>query len=85
MRRIRAEHPSHPYAAQWWPIGQGVGYGETSSTRSVDLLEAWPGGPWTPNFAQGLAVQAVCDAMEVSAGERRWVAVSEITDVTGGR
>jgi hypothetical protein len=26
-----------------------------------------------------MAVQAVCDAIEVSAGERRWVAVSEIT------
>jgi hypothetical protein len=26
-----------------------------------------------------MAVQAVCDAMEVSAKERRWVAISEIT------
>jgi hypothetical protein len=26
-----------------------------------------------------MAVQAVCDAMEVSANQRRWVAVSEIT------
>jgi predicted dehydrogenase len=30
MRRIRAEHPSHPYAADWWPLGQGVGYGSSS-------------------------------------------------------
>jgi predicted dehydrogenase len=79
MRRIRAEHPSHPYATLGWPIGQGIGYGETFINQAVDLLQRWPGGPWSPNFGDGLAVQAVCDAMERSAGERRWVGVSEIT------
>ena len=42
MRRIRAEHPSHPYAAQWWPIGQGVGYGSSFANQAADLLEGWP-------------------------------------------
>jgi predicted dehydrogenase len=79
MRRIRAEHPTHPYAAHWWPIGQGVGYGASFVNEIVNLLSAWPSGAWTPSFADGMAVQAVCDAMEVSANERRWVAVSEIT------
>ncbi len=79
MRRIRAEHPSHPYARDWWPIGQGVGYGSSFVNHLGDLLERWPAGPWEPDFAQGLAVQAVCDAVERSAAERRWVAVSEIT------
>jgi len=79
MRRIRAEHPTHPYAAHWWPIGQGVGYGASFVNEVVDLLSAWPSGAWTPSFADGMAVQAVCDAMEVSANQRRWVAVSEIT------
>jgi predicted dehydrogenase len=79
MRRIRAEHPSHPYAAQWWPIGQGVGYGSSFVNQVGDLMDAWPGGPWEPDFAQGAAVQAVCEAIERSAAERRWVAVSEIT------
>lgn len=45
----------------------------------MNLLGAWPDGAWTPSFADGVAVQAVCDAMEFSAKERRWVAVSEIT------
>ena len=80
MRRIRAEHPSHPYAPLGWPIGQGIGYGETFVNQTVDLLRHWPDGVWSPSFADGLAVQAVCDAMERSAGERRWVAVSEITE-----
>jgi len=82
MRRIRAEHPSHPYATLGWPIGQGIGYGETFVNQAVDLMSAWPSGSWAPSFADGLAVQAVCDAMERSAGEKRWVQVSEITDPT---
>lgn len=78
MRRIRAEHATHPYAANWWPIGQGVGYGSSFVNQFADLLEAWPKGPWNPDFRQGLAVQGVCDAIERAAAERRWVKVSEI-------
>jgi predicted dehydrogenase len=78
MRRIRAEHPSHPYAAQWWPIGQGVGYGSSFANQAADLLAGWPGTPWTPGFAEGAAAQAVCEAMEISAASGRWVKVSEV-------
>jgi predicted dehydrogenase len=77
FRRIRAEHPSHPYAAEWWPIGQGVGYGVTFVNQAADFLERWPDGPWEPDLAQGARVQAVCDALERSAAERRWVAVGD--------
>jgi predicted dehydrogenase len=79
MRHIRAEHPSHPYAELGWPIGQGIGYGETFVYQAVDLMRGWASGSWTPSFADGLAVQAVCEAIEVSAAERRWVNVREIT------
>ncbi len=79
MRRIRAEHPSHPYAGRWWPIGQGVGYGASFGNQVADLLEGWPDAPWSPGFGQGAAVQAVCDAMEASAAQGRWVKVSEVT------
>jgi predicted dehydrogenase len=83
MRRIRAEHPSHPYADLAWPIGQGIGYGETFVNQAVDLVRAWPSGAWTPSFAEGLAVQAVCDAMELSAAQKRWVGTTEITGTAG--
>ena len=79
MRRIRAEHPSHPYARDWWPIGQGVGYGASFVNHLGDLLERWPDGPWEPDFVQGATVQAVCEAIERSATERRWVEVAEVT------
>jgi hypothetical protein len=35
--------------------------------------------PWAPGFREAAGVQAVCDAMEVSAAQQRWVAVSEVT------
>jgi predicted dehydrogenase len=78
LTRIRAEHPTHPYAAQWWPIGQGVGYGSSFANQVADLLTGWPQAPWTPGFAHGALVQAICDAMERSASAGRWVAISEI-------
>jgi predicted dehydrogenase len=79
MRRIRAEHETHPYARNWWPIGQGVGYGSSFVNHLGDLLERWPAGPWEPDFSQGLAVQAVCEAIERAAAEHRWVGVAEVT------
>ena len=79
MRRIRAEHPSHPYAAEWWPVGQGVGYGVSFVNQAADLMARWPDGPWDPDLAHGAAVQAVCEAMERAAAEHRWVRVAEVT------
>jgi predicted dehydrogenase len=78
MVRIRAEHPSHPETAGWWPIGQGIGYGASFVNQAADLLQQWPDGPWAPNMMTGLKVQAVCEAIERASAERRWVEVSEV-------
>jgi len=75
MRTIRAEHPDHPYAGRWWAIGQGVGYGASFVNLVGDLLSAWPDGPWRPGLDVGLRVQTVCDALERSAAESRWVSL----------
>ena len=80
MRRIRAEHPTHPYAGDWWPIGQGIGYGVTFVNQAADHLERWPDGPWEPDLAQGARVQAVCEAMERAAAEQRWVRIADVVD-----
>ena len=45
----------------------------------ADLAAAWPDEPWTPGFVEGAQVAAVCESMERSVAERRWVSVSEIT------
>lgn len=78
MRRIRAEHPTHPFAGHWWPIGQGVGYGSSFVNQVAALLTDWPSGVWEPSFAQGARVQAICDAAERSAASGAWVPVPRI-------
>jgi len=78
MRRIRAEHPTHPYAGDWWPLGQGIGFGSSFVNQAADHLARWPDGPWEPDLETGLQVQQVCEAMERSAAERRWVSVAEL-------
>ncbi len=78
MRRIRAEHPTHPETDGWWPIGQGIGYGASFVNQAADLLEQWPQGAWTPDLEAGLRVQAVCEAVERAAAQRRWVEVAEV-------
>jgi predicted dehydrogenase len=75
MRTIRAEHPDHPYAGDWWAIGQGIGYGASFVNLIGDLLSAWPDGQFVPGLDVGLRVQRVCDAMERSVAESRWVSV----------
>jgi predicted dehydrogenase len=79
MRTIRAEHETHPYAHDWWPIGQGVGYGSSFVNHLGDLLQRWPEGPWDPDFVQGAAVQAVCEMIERAASEKRWVTLAEVS------
>jgi predicted dehydrogenase len=79
MRRIRAEHPVHPQTRGWWPIGQGIGYGASFVNQAAALLEQWPDGEWTPGIDTGLAVQGVCEAIELAAAGRRWVDVAEVT------
>ena len=79
MRRIRAEQETHPYAKNWWPIGQGVGYDASFVNHLGDLLERWPDGPWEPDFEQGARVQAVCEAIELAAEAHRWVDLTEVT------
>ncbi len=76
MRTIRAEHPDHPYARNWWAIGQGVGYGASFVNLIGDLLSTWPEGPWVPGFDVGLGVHRVCAAMERSAADGGWIAVT---------
>jgi hypothetical protein len=78
MRRVRAEHTLHPYTAGWWPIGQGVGYDASFINQVTELAAAWPDRPWCPGFVEGAALAAVCESMERSASQRRWVKVSEV-------
>jgi predicted dehydrogenase len=80
LRRVRAEHPSQPETAGWWPIGQGVGYDASLINQVADLASTWEARAWSPDFAVGANVAAVCSAMERSALDRRWVSVNEVVN-----
>lgn len=67
----------HPYVAGWWPAGHMLGYEHGFSHQVVDLVNGIVAGT-DPHgtFAEGLAVQRVLDAVEVSsARESAWVRI----------
>jgi predicted dehydrogenase len=78
LRRVRTEHPSQPETAGWWPIGQGVGYDASLINQVAHLAATWEAREWSPDFAVGANVAAICAAMERAAVDRRWVSVDEV-------
>src|SRR3954471_17447844 len=68
FRRILATDPGHPYAAAWWPPGDGLGYEHTFVNEIADFVrDVGAGAPPPPSFADGLYVQQVMDAVERSS------------------
>lgn len=76
FRKIIATDPSHPYAANWWPAGHIIGYGESFVNMVADILNSISKGENpSPNFYDGVKCQEVLEAVELSIKERRWVKV----------
>jgi len=75
--RINATHDSHPYGGGPWPQGHGIGYADTFVIEIANFLRAVATGePHRPDFTDGVACQRVLDAVERSAGERRWITIN---------
>jgi predicted dehydrogenase len=73
FRRTLVTEPEHPYAGAWWPPGHILGWEHTFVHEVRDLLDAiGSGAPAEPDFASGLQVQRVLDAVVRSARTRRW-------------
>lgn len=73
FRRILATEPVHPYVANWWPPGHGLGYEHGFTHQVVDLVHAiHDGRDPQPSFADGLQVQRVLAAVEHSSDTRSW-------------
>ncbi|PRB40943.1 dehydrogenase [Arthrobacter sp. MYb23] len=74
FRKIMVTEPSHPYTANWWPTGHGLGYEHGFTHQVVDLVTAIGAGEQpTPSFADALQVQKVLAAVEASAeNASRW-------------
>jgi len=77
FRRILVTEPEHPRVSNWWPAGHGLGYDHTFVHELQDFLEAVTAGRAPqPSFNDGLQVQRVLEAVQLSADqEGRYVAV----------
>jgi predicted dehydrogenase len=74
FRKIMVTEPSHPYTANWWPTGHGLGYEHGFTHQVVDLVNAIGAGEQpSPSFVDALQVQKVLAAVEASADNAsRW-------------
>ncbi|WP_120338834.1 Gfo/Idh/MocA family protein [Cryobacterium soli] len=69
FRRIVVTDPVHPYVANWWPTGHGLGYEHLFTHQVVDFVTAIGAGTApSPSFGEALDVQRVLAAVEASAG-----------------
>ena len=67
-RRVLVTETDHPYLDAWWPPGHVLGWDHTFVSQAADFLTAiGSGGPASPSFADGLAVQRVLAAVEQSS------------------
>ena len=76
FRTIIATDPSHPYAANWWPAGHIIGYGEAFVNMVADIFNSIAKGENpSPNFYDGVKCQEVLEAVDQSIKERKWIKV----------
>jgi len=79
FRTILATDPLHPYAANWWPAGHIIGYGEAFVNMVADLFNSISKGENpSPNFYDGIKCQEVLDAVDRSILEKKWVEVKSL-------
>ncbi|MBW7458729.1 gfo/Idh/MocA family oxidoreductase, partial [Paenibacillus sepulcri] len=79
FRRVLATDPAHAYSEAWWPPGHTIGYEHTFTHELHEFMLALSEDRQpVPNFHDGVACQAVLEAVDKSIEERRWVAISEL-------
>ena len=78
FRNIIATEGSHPYAANWWPAGHIIGYGESFVNMVADLFKSISRkeNP-VPDFLDGVRCQEVLSSVEESVAKGRWVKVKK--------
>ncbi|HOJ30426.1 MAG TPA: Gfo/Idh/MocA family oxidoreductase [bacterium] len=76
FRTILATDASHPYAANWWPAGHIIGYGDSFVNMVADVLNCVATNKMpSPNFADGVKCQEVLEAVEESIMQGKWVKI----------
>ena len=68
FRRILVTEPEHPFVANWWPTGHGLGWEHSFTHQVVDFMNGIDSGTQPePSFAEGAQVQRVLGAVEQSS------------------
>lgn len=76
FRDILVTESVHPYISGWWPPGHIIGYEHNFVHTVVDFINAVVDKkPVQPDFADGLANQRICEAVEKSVQTRKWVKI----------
>ncbi|MDW6026263.1 Gfo/Idh/MocA family oxidoreductase [Mesorhizobium sp. BAC0120] len=79
-RSIHVSDGDHPYMKSWWVPGLQIGYEHTFVHQVADFLAGLrTGEKRVPDFRDGLATDAVVEAVLRSARSRQWEAVEEIS------
>lgn len=73
-RMVLAPPPGPPENPHYWKPGHPLGYEHTFISSLADFLAGLDSGePARPTFGDGLEVQRVLEAIEISAASRSWV------------
>lgn len=76
FRTIIATDSSHPYAANWWPAGHIIGYGDSFVNMVADILHCISNNKTpVPNFVDGVKCQEILDAVEESIKQKKWTKI----------
>jgi myo-inositol 2-dehydrogenase/D-chiro-inositol 1-dehydrogenase len=77
-RSVHITDGDHPYMNRWWVPGLQIGYEHTFTHQFADFLQAvGEGKEAAPTFREGLATDAVTDAVLKSAKSRQWESVGQ--------
>ena len=77
FRSIQVNEDCHPYIANWWPPGHGIGYQNTFVNQYADFLQAIADdSPPEPGFETGLENQRVLAAVSRSFADDGWIALA---------
>lgn len=78
-KTILVTDPPHPFLKGWWPAGHIIGWQHTFVHQIYTLMNGIAEGKNpAPNFYDGLACQAVLEAVEKSAETSKWVSIDDI-------
>ena len=76
---IQTSEAAHPYMSAWWPVGHVIGYEHTFVHEMHEFTQAISQDKATsPDFADGVKVSQVIEAVERSIEKGQWIQVSSL-------